>query len=186
MVFFIYVKSLQSRKVPPFLFRGNDEKRSDELGNVFSPKPHREEAVNLVSLSWSKQVVLCPGCIERKTRCKVLREKMSPYQPQTKKKQTAPAKNQHKQQTSSQECTGCNTLCTWEWLLTQNPNPTKRHNFLFCTAADLAQGVVGQKISYLLKRQCNNCKRPGYQGATKQGNNTPQHKTKTKPAKQTW
>ena len=59
------------------------------------------------------------------------------------------------------------TLCTWEWLLTQNPNPTKRHNFLFCTAADLAQGVVGQKISYLLKRQCNKCKRPGYQGATK-------------------
>lgn len=72
-------KSLQSRKVPPFLFRGNDEKRSDELGNVFSPNPHREEAVNLVSLCWSKQVVLCPGCIERKTRCKVLRGKMSPY-----------------------------------------------------------------------------------------------------------
>ena len=34
-------------------------------------------------------------------------------------------------------------------------------DIFFCAAADLARGVVGQKISYLLKRQCNNCKRSG-------------------------
>ena len=50
---------------------------------------------------------------------------------------------------------------------TESKTPRSVTIFLFCTAADLAQGVVGQKISYLLKRQCNKCKRPGYQGATK-------------------
>jgi len=33
-------------------------------------------------------------------------------------------------------------------------------------------------------RQRSDCKRPGHQGAAKHGDNTPRHKTNTRPAKQ--
>ena len=51
----------------------------------------------------------------------------------------------------------------------------------FCAAADLARGLVGQKISYLLvERKCNNCKKPRYHGSPKQEKSpNNQHKQQT-------
>ena len=50
----------------------------------------------------------------------------------------------------------------------------------FCAAAD-PRGIVGQKFSYLLKRHCNNRKRPGSKVQPNKKNNTPkQPKTNTR------
>ena len=46
-----------------------------------------------------------------------------------------------------------------------------------CAAADLARGIVGQRISYLLKKQCKNCKSSGYRVVNKKHKQTPKQKT---------